>query len=81
MKSDSQIRDKGKQHVKEDLKKESPPDWVLKVISSVQRLEQKVDITSNEVELLKKDTAKEQEIQTVEKREKNGDEEDVEFVS
>jgi hypothetical protein len=28
MKSDSQIKDKGKHHVKEELKKESPPDWV-----------------------------------------------------
>jgi len=34
------------------------------LISSVKRLEQKIDITSNEVELLKKDTAKEQEIKT-----------------
>ena len=81
VKSDSQIKDKGKHHVKEDLKKESPPDWVLTLISSVKRLEQKVDITSNEVELLQKDTAKEQEMQTVVKTEKNGDEEDVEFVS
>ena len=68
MKSDSQIKDKGKHHVKEDLKKESPPDWVLTLISSVKRLEQKIDITSNEVELLKKDTTKEQEI----KRKKMG---------
>ena len=68
MKSDSQIKDKGKHHVKEELKKESPPDWVLTLISSVKRLEQKIDITSNEVELLKKDTTKEQEI----KRKKMG---------
>ena len=81
LKIDSQIKDKGKHHVKEDLKKESPPDWVLTLMSSAKRLEQKVDITSNEVELLQKDTAKEQEMQTVVKTEKNGDEEDVEFVS
>jgi len=64
MKSDSQIKDTGKHNVKEQLKKGAPPDWVLTLISSVKTLEQKIDSTSNEVELLKKDTAKEQEIKT-----------------
>ncbi len=70
LKIDSQIKDKEKHHVKENLKKESPPDWVLILISSVKGLEQKVDNTSNEVELLKKDTLKEQEKETVVKSEK-----------
>jgi len=73
LKIDSQIKDKGKHHVKGNLKKkESPPDWVLTLISSVKRLEQKVDNTSNEVELLKKDTAKDQEKETVVKSENMG---------
>jgi hypothetical protein len=50
-------------------------------MSSVKRLEQKVDNTMDEVEVLKKnETAKEQELQPVIKSEKSGDEEDVELV-
>ena len=50
-------------------------------MSSVKRLEQKVDNTMDEVELLKKiETTTEQELQPVIKSEKSGDEEDVEFV-
>jgi len=79
LKIDSQIKDKGNIMSRKTLKRSH--HWVLTLISSVKRLEQKVDNTSNEVELLKKDTAKEQEKETVVKSEKNGDEEDVEFVS
>ncbi len=51
-------------------------------MSSVKRLEQKVDSTMDDVEILKnKDTAKEQEMQTVVKLERSSGEEDVEFVS
>jgi len=82
MKSDSQtkvkVMDKGKQ---QDKKKESTPQWVLTLMSSVKRLEQKVDNTMDEVEVLKKkETAKEQELQPVIKSEKSRDEEDVELV-
>ena len=85
MKSDSQIKvkvmDKGKQQVKEAQKKGSTPEWALTLMSSVKRLEQKVDSTMEEVEVLKKKEAtKEQELQPVIKSEKSGDEEDVEFV-
>jgi len=74
MKSDSQtkvkVMDKGKQQ-----DKDTP------LMSSVKRLEQKVDNTMNEVEILKKkQTTKEQELQPVIKSEKSGDEEDVELV-
>ncbi len=74
MKSDSQtkvkVMDKGKQQ-----DKDTP------LMSSVKRLEQKVDNTMNEVEVLKKkETTKEQELQPVIKLEKSGDEEDVELV-
>jgi len=74
MKSDSQtkvkVMDKGKQQ-----DKDTP------LMSSVKRLEQKVDNTMNEVEVLKKkETTKEQELQPVIKSEKSGDEEDVELV-
>jgi hypothetical protein len=54
LKIDSKIKDKGKHHVKENLKEESPPDWVLTLISSVKRLDQKVDNTSNEWNFLQK---------------------------
>jgi hypothetical protein len=50
-------------------------------MSSIKRLEQKVDNTMDEVELLKKkETAKQQEFQPVIKSEKSGDEQDVELV-
>jgi hypothetical protein len=50
-------------------------------MSLVKRLEQKVDDTMDEVEVLKKkETAKQQELQPVIKAERSGDEEDVELV-
>ena len=58
MKSDSQtkvkVMDKGKQQDKDAPKKEATPEWVLTLMSSVKRLEQKVDSTMDEVEVLKK---------------------------
>jgi len=85
MKSDSQtkvkVMDKGKQQDNDAPTKEATPEWVLTFRSSIKRLEQKVDNTMDEVELLKKkETAKQQELQPVIKSEKNGDEEDVELV-
>jgi hypothetical protein len=73
--------DKGKQQVNDAPTKEATPEWVLTLMFSIKRLEQKVDNTMDEVELLKKkETAKQQELQPVIKSEKNGDEEDVELV-
>jgi hypothetical protein len=78
MKSDSQTK---KQQDNDAPKKEATPEWVLTFMSSVKRLEQKVDNTMGEVEVLKKiETTTEQELQPVIKSEKSGDEEDVEFV-
>ena len=86
MKSDFKVQDseskaKGKQQVKQQHEKQAPPDWVLDLMMSVKRLEQKVDSTMNEVEVLKnnKDIAKEHEIQDVVKPERGDDEEDEEF--
>ena len=77
MKSDSQakvkVMDKGKQQDNDALTKEATPEWVLTFRSSIKRLEQKVDNTMDEVELLKKkETAKQQELQPVIKLEKVG---------
>jgi hypothetical protein len=70
MKSDSQtkvkVMDKGKQQDNDALKKETTPEWVLTLMSLVKRLEQKIDNTMDEVEVLKKkETAKQQELQPV----------------
>jgi KaiC/GvpD/RAD55 family RecA-like ATPase len=58
MKSSSRIKvkvmDKGKQQVKDAHKKESTPQWAFTLMSSVKRLEQKVDSTMDEVDVLKK---------------------------
>jgi len=77
MKSDSQakvkVMDKGKQQDNDAPTKEATPEWVLTFRSSIKRLEQKVDNTMDEVELLKKkETAKQQELQPVIKLEKVG---------
>ncbi len=73
--------DKGKHQDNDTPKKEATPEWVINLMSSVKRLEQKVDNTMEEVEVLKKkETAKQQELQPVIKSEKSGDEEDVELV-
>jgi hypothetical protein len=85
MQSDSQTKvklmDKGKQQDNDTPKKEAMPEWVITLRSSVKRLEQKVDNTMEEVEVLKKkETAKQQELQPVIKSEKSGDEQDVDLV-
>ena len=50
-------------------------------MSPVKRLEEKVDNTMDEVEVLKKkETAKQQELQPVIKSEKSGNEENVDLV-
>ena len=58
MKSDSQTKvkviNKGKQQNHDAPTKESTPEWVLTLMSSVKRLEQKVDNTMDEVDALKK---------------------------
>ena len=84
MQSDSQTKvklmDKGKQQDNDTPKKEAMPEWVITLRSSVKRLEQKVDNTMEEVEVLKKkETAKQQELQPVIKSEKSGDEQDAEL--
>jgi len=56
MKSDSQTKlmDKGKHLDNDAPKKEATPEWVINLMSSVKRLEQKVDNTMDEVDALKK---------------------------
>jgi hypothetical protein len=64
MKSEFKVQElestaKGEQQVQKGHKKEAGPDWMLDLITSVKRLEQKVDSTMDEVEVLKKkDTTK-----------------------
>ena len=75
MKSDSQAKVKvmDKQQDNDAPTKEATPEWVLTFRSPIKRLEQKVDNTMDEVELLKKkETAKQQELQPVIKLEKVG---------
>ena len=73
--------DKGKQQDNDAPKKEATPEWALALMSLVKRLEEKVDNTMDEVEVLKKnETAKQQELQPVIKLEKSGDGKDVELV-
>jgi len=85
MKRDAQtkvkVMDKRKQQDNDTPKKEATPEWALALMSLVKRLEEKVDNTMDEVEVLKKkETAKQQELQPVIKSEKSGDEKDVELV-
>ena len=81
MKSDSQTKvklmDKGKHQDNDAPKKEATPEWVINLMSSVKRLEQKVDNTMDEVDALKKKETAKQELQPVIKSEKSGDEKDV----
>jgi hypothetical protein len=84
MKSDSQTKvklmDKGKQQDNDAPKKEATPEWVINLMSPVKRLEQKVYNTMDEVEALKKKETAKQELQSVMKSEKSGDEKDVDLV-
>ena len=65
MKSDSQTKVKLKHQDIDVPKKEATPEWVIHLMSSVKRLEQKVDNTMDEVDALKKKGTAKQEIQTV----------------
>ena len=84
MKSDSQTKvklmDKGKHQDINTPKKEATPEWVINLMSSVKRLEQKVDNTMDEVDTLKKKETAKQELQTVIKSEKSGDENNVDLT-
>ena len=83
MKSDSQTKvnlmDKGKHQDNDAPKKEATPEWVLNLMSSVKRLEQKVDNNINEVEALKKKETAKHEIQAVIKSEKSEDKNNVDL--
>ncbi|MFN9980574.1 MAG: hypothetical protein ACK53Y_11690, partial [bacterium] len=69
MKSDSQTKVKlmvkGKHQDIDAPKKEATPEWVLNSMSSVKRLEPKVDNTLDEVDALKKKETAKHEIQAL----------------
>ena len=71
MKSDSQTKVKLKHQDIDAPKKEATPEWVLNLMSSVKRLEQKVDNTMDEVDALKKKETAKHEIQALIKSEKS----------
>jgi len=83
MKSDSQTKVKlmvkGKHQDIDAPKKEATPEWVINLMSSVKQLEQKVDNTMDEVDALKKKETTKQELKTVIKSEKSGDEINVDL--
>jgi hypothetical protein len=83
MKSDSKTKvklmDKGNYQDIDAPKKEATPEWVIYLMSSVKRLEQKVDNTMDEVDALKKKETTKQELQPIIKMEKSGDEKDVDL--
>ena len=83
MKSDSQTKvnlmDKGKHQDNDAPKKEATPEWVINLMSSVKRLEQKVDNTMDEVDALKKRETAKHEIQAVIKSEKSEDKNNVDL--
>jgi hypothetical protein len=80
MKSDSQTIVKLKHQYLNAPKKEATPEWVINLMSSVKRLEQKVDNTMDEVDTLKKKETAKQELQTVIKSEKSGDDNNVDLT-
>jgi outer membrane murein-binding lipoprotein Lpp len=80
MKSDSQSKVKLKHQVFDAPKKEATPEWVLNLMSSVKRLEQKVDNTMDEVDALKKKETAKHEIQAIIKSEKSEDEINVDLT-
>jgi hypothetical protein len=83
MKSDSKTKVKlmvkGKHQDIDAPKKEATPEWVINLMSSVKQLEQKVDNTMDEVDALKKKETTKQELKTVIKSEKSGDEINVDL--
>jgi hypothetical protein len=80
MKSDSQSMVKLKDQDFGAPKKETTPEWVLHLMSSVKRLEQKVDNTMDEVDALKKKETAKHEIQAFIKSEKSEDEINVDLT-
>jgi outer membrane murein-binding lipoprotein Lpp len=80
MKSDYQTKVKLKHQDINEPKKEAMPEWVINLMSSVKRLEQKVDNTMDEVDALKITETAKQELQTVIKSEKSGDENNVDLT-
>jgi len=80
MKSDSQTKVKLKHQDINAPKKEATPEWVINLMSSVKRLEQKVDNTMDEVDALKKKETAKHEIQTIIKSEKMEDENNVDLT-
>ena len=84
MKSDSKTKVKlmvkGKHQDIDAPKKEATPEWVIHLMSSVKRLEQKVDNTMDEVDALKKRETAKHEIQTIIKSEKSEDENNVDLT-
>jgi hypothetical protein len=80
MKSDSQSKVKLKDQDFGAPKKETTPEWVLNLMSSVKRLEQKVDNTMDEVDALKKKETAKHEIQAFIKSEKSEDEINVDVT-
>ncbi len=80
MKSDSQTKVNLKCQDIDAPKKEATPEWVIHLMSSVKRLEQKVDNTMDEVDALKKKETAKQEKQTVIKSEKSEDENNVDLT-
>ena len=72
--------DKGKHQDNDAPKKEATPEWVLNLMSSVKRLEQKVDNTMDEVDALKKKETAKHEIQAIIKSEKSEDEINVDLT-
>jgi hypothetical protein len=80
MKSDSQSKVKLKHQDFGAPKKEATPEWVLNLMSSVKRLEQKVDNTMDEVDALKKKETAKHEIQASIKSEKSEDEINVDLT-
>jgi hypothetical protein len=80
MKSDSQSKVKLKDQDFGAPKKETTPEWVLHLMSSVKRLEQKVDNTMDEVDALKKKETAKHEIQALIKSEKSENEINVDLT-
>ena len=80
MKSESQSMVKLKDQDFGAPKKETTPEWVLHLMSSVKRLEQKVDNTMDEVDALKKKETAKHEIQAFIKSEKSEDEINVDLT-
>jgi hypothetical protein len=80
MKSDSQSKVKLKPQDFDAPKKEATPEWVVNLMSSVKRLEQKVDNTMDEEDAFKKKETTKHEIQAIIKSEKSEDEINVDLT-